>query len=89
MKLYDLKGPIIMEVLLLICKNPGIPVRELIEKRGRSSTATSNAIKHLINIGLIKVEREEDFPRRKRLYPTEKGKKIGELLERIEAVLRD
>jgi len=45
------------------------------------------AVDHLISIGLVREIREDKFPRRRLLYPTEKGREIGELLQKIEEIL--
>ena len=84
-----LKGIIPQEVLLVIYKNPGIFQGKVIEKLKGSRSSIIDAVDHLIKIGLIKEEREKEFPRRRLLFPTEKGKRVGELLEKIEEVLRD
>ena len=81
------KSPIIPQILLILYKNPGIHVRKLIEERGGSSTSTSQLIKYLVELGMIKIEKEKDIPRRYHLYLTEKGNKIAELLERIDKIL--
>ncbi|RLI47610.1 hypothetical protein DRO69_00215 [Candidatus Bathyarchaeota archaeon] len=88
MKLEDLfKSPIIPRILLILYKSPGIHVRKLIEERGGSSTSTGQIIKYLVELGLVKIEKEKDIPRRHHLYLTEKGNKIAELLERIDEIL--
>jgi len=89
MPLRDLKSIITLEVLLTVCKKPGAFVREVIDTAGITGDSVIDAIDYLIEKGLIKEEREKSFPRRRYLFPTEKGKRIGELLEKIEEVLRD
>jgi len=78
-----------LQVLIVLSKNPGIMLTELLQKVDASSKTVMRAVNHLLKIGLIKEVREEEFPRRRRLYPTEKGRRIGELLEKIEEVLRE
>ncbi|MCS7373830.1 MAG: winged helix-turn-helix transcriptional regulator, partial [archaeon GB-1845-036] len=47
-----------------------------------------NALKILHDNGLIAEEREEDFPRRRLISLTEKGRKIAKLLVEIEKILK-
>jgi len=58
------KSPIIPRILLILYKNPGIHVRKLIEERGRPSTSTSQLVKYLVELEMIKIEKEKDIPRR-------------------------
>jgi len=88
MRLKAFRTGVVLETLLAICKNPGIHVRKVYEVVSGSPNAVSNAIKDLKKLDLIKIEREEnEIPRRKLLYPTDKGRRIGELLEKIDEIL--
>ena len=84
-----LRNAIVLETLLTVCKKPGLFLTETTRIVGGSKNAVMSAIEHLIKIGLIKEEREKEFPRRRLLFPTEKGKRIGELLEKIDEILSE
>jgi DNA-binding MarR family transcriptional regulator len=58
--------------------------RELVEKSRASTSVLNPSLKHLEELGLVKEEREEDFPRRRFIMLTDKGRKVGELLYEIE-----
>ena len=87
MPLRDLKSIITLEVLLAVYRKPGAFVREIIDASGITGDSVIDAIGYLIKKGLIREEREKSFPRRRYLFPTEKGKKIGELLAKIDEIL--
>ena len=78
---------IVLETLLAIYRKSGATTREIYDEVSRSPNAVSDAIKFLKKLGLIEDKREEEFPRRRRLYPTEKGRRIGELLAKIDEIL--
>lgn len=62
-------------------------MREIIDASGITGDSVIDAIDFLIEKGLIREEREKSFPRRRYLFPTEKGKRIGELLEKINEIM--
>ena len=74
-------------VLITLYKNGSIPVTTLQEKSKVSPTALYNSLRKLIQYGLISEEREEDFPRRRLISLTDRGRKVAELLVEIEKVL--
>lgn len=73
-------------VLLLEEKKP-LTISNLRRKITSSQDALYNALKLLHEYGLIKEEREENFPRRRLISLTDQGRKIAELLVEIEKVL--
>ena len=85
--LKKLEKPCLLQVLHILTKRPGIIYTELKNAVEGADQTTKKAVDYLIEIGLLREEREEEFPRRRRLYPTEKGKRIGELLEKIDEIL--
>ncbi|RLI47613.1 MarR family transcriptional regulator [Candidatus Bathyarchaeota archaeon] len=88
MRLRAFRTGVVLETLLAIYQNPGVYVREVYKLVSGSPNAVLNAIKDLKKLNLIRIEREKSgTPRRKFLYPTEKGKKIGELLAKIDEIL--
>ena len=89
MHLRTLKGVIALEVLLVVYRKPGIFLGKLIEELNGSRSSVIDAVDHLIKVGLIQETREKEFPRRRLLYPTEKGKRVGELLSEIEKILSE
>lgn len=64
-----------------------MPVSEAIRKVGASQQAVYNALRKLKDAGLIQEELEQEFPRRRLISLTEKGRKVDEKLEEIEEVL--
>lgn len=71
---------------LLKSKTP-LTVRKLMTK----ADIKFNIKKHieiLKNLDLLKVEEEKDFPRRKLISLTEKGREVAELLLKIEMILK-
>jgi len=89
MSLRDLEKPCFLQVLIILTENPGIIYTELKNTVEGADQTIKKAIDQLIKLGLAKEEREEEFPWRRHLYPTEKGKKIGKLLKKIEEILRE
>jgi len=85
--LKKIEKPCLLQVLYVLTNRPGIIFTELKDAIEGSDHTVKKAVDYLIEIGLLKEEREKEFPRRRRLYPTEKGKRIGELLEKIDEIL--
>lgn len=73
-------------ILVLLTKE-AYPVSEIIRQVGSSQQAIYNALRKLKDAGLIQEELETDFPRRRLISLTEKGRKVAEKLEEIEKML--
>jgi DNA-binding MarR family transcriptional regulator len=78
---YDLtKGQYLY--LVRICENPGIIQEKLAEMIKVDRTTASRAIKKLEISGFIEKKDDEHNQKIKKLFPTEKGKKIYPLIKR-------
>ncbi|MEM3390548.1 MAG: winged helix-turn-helix domain-containing protein [Nitrososphaerota archaeon] len=73
-------------ILILLLKE-AYPVSEIIYKVGASQQAVYNALRKLKDAGLIQEELEKEFPRRRLISLTDKGRKVAEKLEEIERLL--
>jgi len=92
--LYEIHKPVskmldeyMIRVLLVLAREDKIPVSIIVERAKSSPNAVYNALRKLIQSGLISEEREEDFPRRRLISLTDRGRKVAELLVEIEKVL--
>jgi len=74
-------------VLITLYRSDSIPVTSLQEKSKISPTALYNALRKLLQLGLIMEEREKDFPRRRLISLTGKGWRVARLLVQIEEIL--
>lgn len=75
-----------VHIMQTIEHNPGMNLNELSEKTFRTKSAMSVLIKSLVEKGLVKRERDKDDNRRYKITLTEKGKKIHEFHEKLDAV---
>ncbi len=73
---------------MVILLKEAYPVSEIIRKVGASQQAVYNALRKLKDAGLIEEELEQEFPRRRLISLTGKGRKVAEKLEEIEDQLR-
>ena len=62
-------------------------IRELHLKSRTSTTSINLTLINLERIGLVTENKEKNFPRRRFIILTEKGKKVAELLVKIDDVL--
>lgn len=80
-KAYDLtKGQYLY--LVRICENPGIIQEKLAEMIKVDRTTASRAIKKLEMNGFIEKKDDEHNKKIKKLFPTEKGKKVFPFIKR-------
>ena len=73
--------------LVYLLKNNRSTISEILNKGDFSQTSLYNALRKLRDAGLIQEELEQEFPRRRLISLTEKGKKVAEKLEEIEEEL--
>ena len=76
-----------IKVILTLHKTSQQTISELIRNSNISPNAVYNAVKKLKDAGLIVEELEKEFPRRRLISLTEKGKFVAEKLTEIERVL--
>lgn len=76
-------------MLIALNKEGAMAVSEAIRKVGVSQQAVYNALRKLKDAGLIEEKLEEEFPRRRLISLTEKGKRVAEALKKIEEVLAE
>lgn len=74
-------------LLITLLKHDRLSLNELREKSELSNQTVYNNAKRLVEMGLIQEELEKEFPRRRLISLTEKGRKVAEKLEEIERVL--
>jgi predicted transcriptional regulator len=75
-------------ILKILFKNNGkMTIRELHLKSRTSTTSINLTLINLERIGLVTENKEKNFPRRRFIILTEKGKKVAELLVKIDDVL--
>ena len=74
-------------LLITLLKYGRLSLLELREKSNLSNQTVYNNARRLKEMGLIQEELEEEFPRRRLISLTEKGKKVAEKLEEIERLL--
>lgn len=80
-KEYDLtKGQYLY--LVRICENPGIIQEKLVEMIKVDRTTASRAIKKLEMNGFIEKKEDKHNKKIKKLFPTEKGKKVYPFIKR-------
>jgi len=76
------------QILLTLLKSETpLTVRKLMAKANIKFNI-KNHIEALETMGLIKVEEERSFPRRKFIFLTERGRRVAELLLEIEMILK-
>jgi len=75
-------------VLVALNSSGAIPVSEAIRKVGVSQQAVYNALRKLKDAGLIEERMENEFPRRRLISLTEKGKVVAGKLEEIEQKIK-
>lgn len=76
-----------IRIMLLLNNKGGLTLTDIKDNVSCSLSAVYNALRKLKDAGLIEEEFEEDFPRRRLISLTEKGKKVAEKLEEIEEEL--
>ncbi|MEM2079418.1 MAG: helix-turn-helix transcriptional regulator [Nitrososphaerota archaeon] len=74
-------------VLVYLSKNDKCTVSDILNKGDFSQTSLYNALRKLKDAGLIQEELEKEFPRRRLISLTDKGRKVAEKLEEIEQIL--
>ena len=75
--------------ILLALYEKSMNVRELISKVGGSATTVEQRLRELKEAGLIEEVVAKDFPFRKELRLTEKGKKVAEKLKILRSLFVD
>lgn len=75
-------------VLVYLLKSKSSTVSDILNKGNFSQTSLYNALRKLKDAGLIQEELEQEFPRRRLISLTEKGRKVAEKLEEIEGILK-
>lgn len=66
--------------LTRVCENKGINFRELSRILAVDKSTTTKAVKKLIEAGYLNKEQDEKDKREYKLYPTEKGLEVYELI---------
>ena len=87
--LSELESRATLRILVTLLITGPLSFSELANKVGSSNVTIYNALKRLKKVDLIAEEREEDFPRRRLISLTEKGRKIAKLLVEIEKILSE
>lgn len=75
-------------LLITLLKYGKLSLNELREKSELSNQTVYNNARRLKEMELIQEELEQEFPRRRLISLTEKGRKVAEKLEEIEKILR-
>jgi len=70
-------------LLTLYESNSGLSFTELTSKSKISPNSAKASVDKLIELGLVKEDREKTFPRRRILALTNKGKEVAALLHKI------
>ena len=70
--------------VLLALRDRALPIMSLPKISGMSGSAVYNAVRALLERGLVSEERETKLPRRRFIKLTENGRKIASLLDEIE-----
>ena len=76
-----------IRIMLFLNKKGAATLTDIKDGVNCSLSAIYNALRKLRDAGLIQEELEQEFPRRRLISLTEKGKKVAEKLEEIERVL--
>ncbi|BDB97472.1 MarR family winged helix-turn-helix transcriptional regulator [Saccharolobus caldissimus] len=75
------------KILIALSDSQGMSVREIIERTKLGSKTVVDAVNYLVEIGLVKEEQQQEFPRKKIIRLTDKGKEISEYLKKIYDIL--
>ncbi|MFP3232774.1 MAG: helix-turn-helix domain-containing protein [Sulfolobaceae archaeon] len=75
-------------LIVLGRENRGLTVRELVEKTDTNSGSIKRALEELIELKLIKEERENVFPYRRLISFTELGKEVAKRVIEIEELIK-
>ncbi|WP_016731967.1 winged helix DNA-binding protein [Saccharolobus islandicus] len=75
------------KILIALSDSQGMSVREIIERTKLGSKTVVDAVNYLVEIGLVKEEQQQEFPRKKIIRLTDKGKEISEYLKKIYGIL--
>lgn len=73
--------------MLLALRDKALPIMSLPTISGMSGSAVYNAVRMLLEKGLVSEEREAKLPRRRFILLTASGRKIAGLLSQIEQEL--
>lgn len=76
-----------IRIILFINKKGASTLTDIKNGVDCSISAIYNALRKLKDAGLIQEELEQEFPRRRLISLTEKGRKVAEKLEEIERLL--
>jgi len=76
-----------LRILVTLLEDKELTLTALSNKIKCSHSALYSALRKLYDANLIMETREKDFPRRRLISLTDKGKKIAELLVEIERIL--
>ena len=74
-------------ILLRILENPGRPKKEIIEEDQGSHMAKYDALKDLVDAGLVRVDDDGYVYGPKPLFLTERGEKVAEELRVIHSLM--
>ena len=75
------------KVLLVISRNPGLTVSKVLLVSGLAPNTFYKVKTELLEDGLIREVEDGGKLRTKRLYPTERGSRIAEILDRLEQLV--
>ncbi|WP_338604881.1 winged helix-turn-helix domain-containing protein (plasmid) [Sulfolobus tengchongensis] len=79
----------IQERVLLVLSDEFLTVTQVIELTKANSSAVLKAINELKEMGLIEEEREKEFPRRRFVKLTDRGKIVAQHLKEIDKILNE
>lgn len=70
--------------LIRICENPGIILERITDMLKVDRSTASRAVEKLNQAGFVRKEASDDNKKNIRLYPTEKGMKVFNMLQKVE-----
>ena len=72
-----------LSVLAFVAQHPGCRKQEIEDHLGLLNTTSSRVLKYLDKCGLVQRKVDPDYYRRTICFLTDKGKKLGKMLERL------
>jgi len=78
-----------VRIILLLSRRGDVTLTDLRDNVGCSISSIYNALPKLKNAGIIQESLEADFPRRRRISLTAKGKRVAEKLADVERILSE
>lgn len=75
-------------LMITLLKSGKLSLLELRDKSDLSNQTVYNNVKRLLEMGLIQEELEREFPRRRLISLTDKGRSVAKKLEEIESLVK-